>query len=98
MLKGQLNAFKKGARKINLHTVNEKQAWRWETCYVQRNRLMNAAIHNRQSAIKGMPMMTTEGAGGIMQTLLALGSTDKKRSLEAWREGTLRLKLENLNL
>ena len=34
MLKEQLNAFKKAARKINLHTVNEKQAWRLETCYV----------------------------------------------------------------
>ena len=78
MLKEQMNAFKKTVREINLHTVDENQAWRLGTCYVHRNRLMHAAIHNRQSAIKGMPMMTIEDAGKIMQTLLALRGTDKK--------------------
>ena len=90
MLKEQLNAFKKAARKVNLHTVNEEQTWRLGTCYVQRNRLMNAAIHNRQSAIRGMPIMTKEDAEGIMQTLLALRGVDKKASLEAWKMVTYR--------
>ena len=98
MLKEQLNAFKKAARKFNVYAVDEEQAWRLGTCYVQRNRLMHAAIHNRQTAIRGMPMMTTNDAEGIMQTLLALRGADKKKNREAWRGGNLQLKLENLNL
>ena len=60
MLQEQIAEFKKAARKSNLHTVPEDQSWRLETSYVMRNRLMNAAINNRQAAIRGMPMLAKE--------------------------------------
>jgi len=98
MLKAQLAQFKKAVRKLNLHTVKEGDAWRLETSKVMRNRLMHAGINNRQAAVRGMPFVSLEDARKLMHTLLALRGYDKKKHLDAWKEGCLNLKPGELNL
>ena len=48
----QLAHFKRAVRKLSRHTVPEGSTWLLDTCYVARNRLADAAIRNRQAAIK----------------------------------------------
>ena len=98
MLQMQLATFKKAARKINLHTVQEQQAWRLETSYVMRNRLQQATITNRQPAVRGMPVLTIEDAGKVMHTLLALQGHHKAKTIQAWKEGTLKVEIGDLKL
>ena len=66
------------------------------TCYVSRNLLANAAISNRQAAVKGMPSLSNGDAESIMRALLSMRGYDKKKHLEAWEHGTLKVPLGDL--
>ena len=59
-----------------------------------KNRLKEAAIENRQAAIKGMPCLDDKGAEAVMRLLIALS----KKQVEAWREGGLKVAPQKLRL
>ena len=94
----QLAHFKRAVRKLSRHTVPENYIRHLETCYVARNRLADAAISNRQAAIKGMPVVSRVDAETIMQVLLTLRGQDKKRHTEAWKQGKLNLKPGDISI
>ena len=83
-------AFKKQVRKVNTYAVPEEQVWHLETSYAMRNRLAAAGITNRQAAVWGCPHINKEDAEKIMATILALRGYDKKKHVEAWKQGELR--------
>ena len=89
MLQKQIADFKKTVRKIKTYTVAEEDAWQLDTCYVLRNRLASAGIGNRQAAVRGMPSVSQKDAETILQTTLAMRGLDKKKHIEAWKEGCL---------
>ena len=76
----------------------EEEVWHLETFYVPRNRLMQAAIGNRQAALRGIPRVDKEKAELMMRTLLALRGCTKKKYIEAWGNGTLALKPGDLSM
>ena len=78
MLELQIAEFNNAVKKFNLFTVQEEHDWRLGTSHVMRNRLMNAAIDNRQAAVRGMPFWRQEDAEKVMHILLALRGLDKK--------------------
>ena len=101
MLQGQVAEFKKAVRKAKKFTISLEQEWHFERCQVMRNRLSDAAINNRQAAIKGMPIISKKDAQGVMRTLLALRGVDKRSNVEAWEQGKLtvaqgRLKIQGV--
>ena len=91
MLQKQLAEFKKTFRKFNKYTVPDDQTWHLETSYANRNRLANAAVANRQAAVRGMPVVTDDDARRIMRTFLAMKGITKKKQLELWESGQLKL-------
>ena len=89
MLQKQIADFKKIVRKVKTYAVAEEDAWHLDTSYVQRNRLANAAVTNRQAAVRGMPHVSPEDAETIMLTTLAMRGIVKKKHVDAWKEGCL---------
>ena len=64
----------------------------------QKNRLKEAAIENRQAAIKGMPCLDDKDAEAVMRLLIALRGINSKKQVEAWREGVLKVSPSKLRL
>ena len=98
MLQGQIAEFKKAVRKAKKFTISLEQEWHFERCQIMRNRLSDAAIDNRQAAVKGMPIISQKDAQGIMRTLLALRGADSKRNIDAWEQGKLTVMQGSLKL
>ena len=79
MLQKQIADFKNPVRKKK-HTMKERQEWIIETSYVAKHRLKDAAIENRQSAIKGLPEIEDEDAEKIMKLILAMRGYNQKEA------------------
>ena len=91
MLQTRIAEFQKAVRKISTYAIAEEHAWHLGTCYVQRNRLADAAIDNRQPAVRGIPYVNKDDAEKVMLTLLAMRGLDKKKHREAWDQGCLKV-------
>ena len=91
-------AFKKAARLINKHSTQEDQEWMMETAYNRKHRLKGAAIENRQAAIRGTPRPSEEDAGKIMRMLMAMRGLDKKKHIDLWRKGDLKVLPQKLKM
>ncbi len=72
--------------------------WMFDTCYAPGNRLKEAAIENRQAAIKGLPCIDDKDAEAVMRLLIALRGINSKKQVEAWREGGLKGAPQKLRL
>ena len=83
MMQMQLAAFKKAVRKVKKHSVRESEEWQFDTSYVPRNRLKQAAVENKQAAVKGLPCIDEEDAVTIMRMILALRGVNKKKQIDA---------------
>ena len=68
----QLADFKRAVRQVKKHSVQEDDEWHFDTSYVMRNRLEEAAIENKQAAIKGTPCINEEDGKASMRLILAL--------------------------
>ena len=64
----------------------------------QKNRLKDAAIENRQAAMKGMPCLDDKDAEAVMRLLIALRGINSKKQVEAWKEGGLKVAPQKLRL
>ena len=78
--------------------MEECQEWIIDTSYVAKHRLRDAAIENRQAAIKGLPKIEDEDAAKIMKVILAMRGINKKKQIEAWREGHLQVRPQKLKI
>ena len=96
MLQTQIAGFKKAVRKIKKHTVKESQEVIIEASYVAKHRLKDAAIENRQAAIKGLPKIEDEDAEKIMKVIQAMRGISKKKQIEMWKEGDLKVMPQKL--
>ena len=87
MLQPTIAEFKKAVRKIKKHAVKKEDEWMFDTCYVPKNRLKDAAIKNRQVAIQGMPCLDDKDAEAVMRLMIALRGINSKKEIEEWKEG-----------
>ena len=70
LLQAPNSAFKKACRKIRKHTMPEEEEWILETSYIKRHRLKDAAVENRQAAVKGLPKVSEEDAMKVMGIII----------------------------
>ena len=98
MLQPKIAELKKAVRKIKKHAMKMEDEWMFDTCYAPGNRLKEAAIENRQAAIKGLPCIDDKDAEAVMRLLIALRGINSKKQVEAWREGGLKVAPQKLRL
>ena len=98
LLQNHLAEFKKAVRKIKKHAAKSEDEWMLETCYTPKNRLQDAAIENRQAAIKGLPCLEEKDAKDVMRMMMALRGINGKKQVDAWREGCLKVTPQKLRL
>lgn len=91
MLQHQIAEFKKAVRKVKRFSTKPEDEWTFETCYANGNRLKDAAIENRQAAIKGLPFLGEGDAEDVMRMMLALRGVSSKKQMEAWQQGSLKV-------
>ena len=63
--------------------------------------MKQAAVENKQAAVKGLPCIDEEDAVTIMRMILALRGVNRKKQIDAWLQGGLhiipqRLKLQSM--
>ena len=98
MLQPKIAEFKKAVRKIKKHAVKKEDEWMFDTCYVPKNRLKDAAFENRQAAIQGMPCLDDKDAEAVMRLMIALRGINSKKQIEEWKEGRLKVLPQKLRL
>ena len=83
--------FEAKVRKLTTHCTDREDEAQMKTSYARGNRLEDLAISNKQTGIKGMPIITNDEAGVITGAILAMRVINQRKHKEAHDQGTLRL-------